>query len=98
LDWQTVLSTVVGVGAGGLITAYFARKSSKKLEHEAKKLRTLTLMILQILDGQGVIEVKEWDFDTGEPTRWPVGKSVSTSYNVEAPTPRWKRIWRRFRE
>ncbi len=102
LDWQTVLSTVVGtvvgVGAGGLITACFARQSSKELKHEAKKLRMLTLTVLQILDGQGLIEVKEWDPHTGEPTRWHVGKSVSTFPNVEAPTPRWKRIWRRFRE
>ena len=95
---QTVLPIVVGVGAGVLTSACFARQSSKKLEHEAEKLRTLTLMLLKILDGQGVIEVKEWDSDTGEPTRWSVGKSVSTTYTVDAPTPWWERIWRRFRE
>ena len=77
------------------ISAYFARQSSQERTREAVELRRLTLMLMQILDGAGVIQVKEWDLETGEPRRWSVGTSREISHRVEAPTPRWKRAWRK---
>lgn len=90
--------TVASVVLGGLISAavgyYFSRRTSRELKSEAASLRRLTITLTQILEGQGVIEVAERDPDTGEPNRWPVESRRSGSYAVEAPTPRWKRIWR----
>ncbi len=95
MDWQTVISTAVGVVTGGVISAYFAWQGSKEFRREAAKLRRLTLKLIQILDGAGIVEVKEWDPETGEPSKWPVGKSVEIRYDIESPTPWWRRIWRR---
>ena len=52
-----------------LINAYFARQGSKELRQEADRLQRLTLKLIQILDGAGNIEVKEWDSETGEPSK-----------------------------
>jgi purine-cytosine permease-like protein len=38
MDWSTVISTLVGVIAGGLINAYFSWQGSKQLRREAKAL------------------------------------------------------------
>ena len=84
-----------GCGCRGVINAYFARRGSQELQQEAEQLRQLTLKLLHILDASDQIEVSEWDEETGEPRSWPVGVSAQILYNVEAPTPRWKRLWRR---
>ena len=88
VDWWTVVPTAVGTGvgvvAGGLITAYFSWRGSKELRREAEKQRQVTLKVIQILDGTGLIEIKEWDPDTGEPIRWPVTSSRTIRWNVEA--------------
>lgn len=84
MDWQPVLSRAVGVVAGGLFKEYSARQGSKELRQEADRLRRLTLKLIQVLDGAGIIEVKEWDSETGEPSKWPVGKSTVVRYNIGA--------------
>jgi hypothetical protein len=43
MDWSTVISTLVGVIAGGLVNAYFSWQGSKELRREAKALRERTL-------------------------------------------------------
>jgi hypothetical protein len=94
VDWQTVISTAVGVLGGGMITAIFAWRGSRELRREAEKLRQLTLKLIQILAASGQIEVSEWDPETGEPSSWPVGIEAQILYDVEA-LPLWKRMWRR---
>lgn len=96
MDWWSVAEIAAGVVAGGFINWCFSRRASGELRKEAERLRQLTLKLTHILDGAGVIEVKEWDPETGEPARWPVGTSREIRYDVEAPTPRWKRVWRRI--
>jgi peptidoglycan/LPS O-acetylase OafA/YrhL len=53
VDWQSVLETavgsVLGVIAGWLITARYARRGSQELRREAEKLRQLTLKLIRIL-------------------------------------------------
>ena len=99
MDWESILwtlgSTVVGVIIGGAVNAHFAKRSTQELRREAEKLRRLTLKLIQILDGANLIDVKEWDRETGEPSKWPVTVSLDSSSRIEAPTPRWKRMWRR---
>ena len=65
MDWSTVISTVVGVIAGGLINAYFSRRGTRELREEADRLRRLTIMLMRLLDQAGVIPVK-WD-ENGNP-------------------------------
>jgi len=96
VDWISVFEFVVALLAGGLINWWFSRQSSKELVREPEKLRRLVVTLTQILDGQGIIEVKEWDPETGEPKKWSVGTSREIQWAVEAPTPRWRRVWRRF--
>jgi len=80
-----------------MINAYFARRGSQELKQEAEKLRQLTLKLIRILAASGQIQVSSWDPETGEPASYPVGRSAQILYNVEeAPTPRWKRLWRRM--
>ena len=90
------MQLVGGIFAGGVLNWLFSRRSSKELRRETEKLRHLTLKLIQILDGAHLIDVSEWDPETGEPIRWPVGISRDIRYSVEAPTPRWKRVWRRM--
>jgi hypothetical protein len=99
MDWQTVISTavgtVVGVIAGWMITASYARRGSQELRREAERLRQLTLKLIRILAASGQIEVSSWDPETGEPASYPIGKEAQILYNVKPPTPLWKRIRRR---
>ncbi len=95
MDWQSVIGTAAGVVLGGAITWWFSSRTSRELRQEAERLRRLTITLTQILDGQGLIEVKEWDPETGEPKRWPVESSVQSGFRIEAPTPGWKRMWRK---
>jgi hypothetical protein len=96
MGWWDILQLGGGIFAGGFLNWLFARRSSKELRREAERLRGLTLKLIRILDGADLIEVSEWDAETGEPYRWPVGSSRTVRYSVEAPTPRWKRVWRRM--
>jgi hypothetical protein len=99
VDWQSVLETalgsVLGVIAGWLITARYARRGSQELRREAERLRQLTLKLIRILAAADQIELSECDPETDEPSSWPVGIEAKILYNVEAPTPLWKRLWRR---
>ena len=72
MDWSTLISTVVGVIAGGLINAFFSRRGSKELRREANELkqetdnlRSLTIMLMRLLDQAKVIPVK-WN-ENGNP-------------------------------
>ncbi len=58
MDWSTVLSTVVGVIAGGLINAYFAWRGSKELRREAGNLKQLTTKLMLMMNDAGLIEVE----------------------------------------
>ncbi len=97
MGWRDVLQLVGSLVAGGVLNWLFARRSSTELRREAEKLRGLTLKLIQILDGANLIEVKEWDPETGEPSRWPVTASVTALWKVEAPTPRPKQRQKRMR-
>ena len=94
--WTSVLEIAVGVVAGGAINAYFARRGSQELRQEAERLRRLTLKLIQILAASEQIEVSTWDPETGEPSSWPVGGEREIRFPIEAPTPRWRRLWRRI--
>lgn len=67
MDWSTVISTIIGVIAGGLVTAFFSWQGSRELRREATELkqetddlRRLNIMLMRLLDQAGVIPVK-WD-------------------------------------
>jgi gas vesicle protein len=93
--WYTVAGIVFGGIISAVISYIFARQSSRELRREAERLRQLTVKLIRILEASGQIEVSSWDPKTGEPSSYPVGKKAQILYNVEAPTPRWKRLWRR---
>ena len=85
----------VGIFAGGVLNWLFARRSSTnsgESRREAERLRELTLKLIQLLDGANVIEVKEWDPETGEPSRWRVVKTIELLWNVEPPTVRREQL------
>lgn len=67
MDWSTVISTIVGVIAGGLINAYFSWQGSKDLRREAGNLKQLTTKLMLMMDDAGLIKV-EWD-EEGNPIR-----------------------------
>jgi hypothetical protein len=60
MDWSTVISTVVGVIAGGLVNAYFSWQGSKELRREAGNLRQLTKKLMLMMHDAELIKV-EWD-------------------------------------
>ena len=67
MDWSTVISTVVGVIAGGLVNAYFSWQGSTELRREAGNLRQLTKKLMLMMHDAGLIKV-EWD-KNGNPIR-----------------------------
>jgi hypothetical protein len=84
---EIIVGTVVGVIAGWLITASYARRGSQELRQEAERLRRLTLKLIEILAASGQIEVSTRDPETGEPASWPVGpKPAQILYDAEAPS------------
>ena len=64
MDWTSIVTTVLSVIVGSLITAYFSwryyLKASADLTKEADNLRSLTIMLMRLLDQAGVIPIK-WD-------------------------------------
>ena len=89
--WTSVLEitvgTALGVVAGWMITASYARRGSQELRQEAERLRRLTLKLIEILAASGQIEVSTRDPETGEPASWPVGpKPSQILYDVETPS------------
>ena len=83
MDWSTVISTVVGVIAGGLVNAYFSWQGSKELRREASNLKQLTKKLMIMMDDAGLIEV-EWDKD-GNPIRVvKVSASIGGSSSLTA--------------
>jgi gas vesicle protein len=101
MDWSTVISTLVGVIAGGLVNAYFSWQGSKELRREAKALRERTLELEdaierskhhiislgESLEEAGTTKLKK--VKKGENGEWlrTVGKSMQILYNVEANEP-----------
>jgi len=93
MDWPSVLEIAVAGSVGWLITHFYARRSSREVD----KLRQLSLKLAQILAATDPDLVSTWDPETGEPSSWPVGTSAQILYDVEAPPPLWKRMWRRVK-
>lgn len=75
--WSTVISTVVGVLAGGLVNAYFSRQGSKELKREADGLRQLNLQLIRFLEDAGIIENVDWK--DGKPIRIVSASATSSS-------------------
>jgi hypothetical protein len=67
MDWPTVISTAVGVIAGGLVNAFFSWQGSKELRREAGNLRLLTKKLMLMMHDAELIKV-EWD-ENGNPIR-----------------------------
>lgn len=67
VDWQTVISTVVGVLAGGGINAYYSWQGSQELRQEAERLRRQTALLMRGLEEAAKSENIEWNRnDQGE--------------------------------
>ncbi len=66
-----ILSTIIAIPIGGLITFLVARcyyeKASKDLENAAGELRKYTIMLINLLDDEGVINVERDEY--GNPKR-----------------------------
>jgi hypothetical protein len=65
LEWQTILSTVVGVIIGGLINWWFSRRALKQLVREAAWLRQITNLILRAMKEVGLASFNR-NPETGE--------------------------------
>jgi len=65
LEWQIVLSTVVGVIIGGLINWWFSRRALKQLVREAAWLRQITNLILRAMKEAGLANFNR-NPETGE--------------------------------
>ena len=98
MDWSTVISTLVGVIAGGLVNAYVFWQGSKELRREAKALRERTLELEDAIEhskhhiislGESLEEAGTTKLKMGENGEWPrtVGKSMQILYNEEANEP-----------
>ncbi len=89
MDWTSIITTVLSVIFGGLITAYFSRryylKASEDLTNEVEKSRNLTIMLMRLLDQADAIPVK-WDKD-GNPLMSVVATSppLSTLFRKTSP-------------
>ncbi len=61
MDIETIISTVIGVIIGGIITwitsRYYYQRSGKELKEEAGKIRSLNTMILESLEQAGLAEI-----------------------------------------
>ena len=95
--WLTVASLLIGGAISAVISWYFYKQAGEELRREVERLRGLTIKLFQILDGANVIEVKEWDPETGEPSRWRVVKTIELLWNVEPPTRRKEQLKKRMR-
>jgi membrane protein YqaA with SNARE-associated domain len=65
VEWQTVISTVVGVIVGGLINWWFSRRALKQLVREAAWLRQITNLILRAMKEAGLASFNR-NPETGE--------------------------------
>jgi hypothetical protein len=79
-----LVGNVIGGGITLAVSIVFYMLVAKGLKREADDLRRLNLTLVYLLDGAGVIEVKEWDRKTGEPKRWRVTQKLETLWQVEA--------------
>jgi hypothetical protein len=98
MDWSTVISTLVGVIAGGLVNAYFSWQGSKELSWEAKALWESTLGLEAAIQrtkhhiislGESLEKAGTTKLKKGEDGEWlrTAGKSIQILYNVEANEP-----------
>ena len=94
MDWSTVISTIIGVIAGGLINAYFSWRGSKELGREAQALRQRTIELEDAIErtkhhiislGESLEEAgtKLKKNENGEWLR-EVGSSLQALWKVEA--------------
>jgi len=92
VDWPSLLlGGAISLVASLLVSAWFYRLATRDLKREAADLkqaaadlRRLNLLLIHLLDGAGVIDVKEYDPQTGEPKRWRVHTSLKLLWRTEA--------------
>lgn len=89
MEWWSIVEITIGATAGGIISWFFSRRSSRELYQRTEELRRLTVTLMRILDGAGLIKVDAWDPVTGEPKSYPqiirMG-SVTSEAEVLGPT------------
>ncbi len=81
MDW---LSIAFGSGIALAVSWFFYMLAARDLRREAADLRRLNIALIHLLNNAGVIEVTEFDPETGAPIRWSVGSQVTARWNVEA--------------
>jgi len=85
VDWPSLLlGGAISLVASLVVAAVFYWLATRGLEREAADLRRLNLLLIYLLDGAGVIDVKEYDQETGEPKRWSVSKTVELVWRTQA--------------
>ena len=92
-----VASVLAGAFLGIAVSRYYSRQASEEprreienLRERNEKLRQLTITLLQNLDGPNLVDIKEWDPETGEPKRWRVDTTPLAMWRTkarEAPQP-----------
>jgi len=55
MDWTSIITTVLSVIFGGLISAYFSWQGTKELRREAGNLQLLTKKLMLMMDDAGLI-------------------------------------------
>jgi hypothetical protein len=87
MDWESVLiGNLIGGGISLAVSTLFYVLAARGLKEEAAHLRRLNISLIHLLQNAGVIEVKEFDRETGEPIRWSVGSQVELRWRVDAPS------------
>jgi hypothetical protein len=80
-EMEVVIGSVISV----IISTVFYVLASRGLKKEAAELRKLTISLIHLLNNAGAVEVKEFDPDTGAPTKWSVSRDLSLRWRTEAP-------------
>jgi hypothetical protein len=81
MDWPPLL---LGSAITLVVAAGFYWLASRDLKREAADLRRLNLLMIYLLDGAGIIDVKEYNKETGEPKRWSVDKTIEVLWRTKA--------------
>ncbi len=87
MDWQSLLiGNLIGGGITLIVSALFYLLAANGLKKEAARLRHLNVSLAHLLHNAGMIKIKEFDRETGEPIRWSIGSQVELGWRVEAPS------------
>jgi len=88
MDWSSLLlGALIGGIVSFVISYVFYVAASKDLKREAADLRKLTISLIHLLNNAGVIEVKEFDPETGAPIKWSVSSHLQLVWRTEANSP-----------